>query len=279
MLLTYAQMKTELTRFKIPIIGVVVGKLCELRAAAVVSAAIARAHPRDYRKRLGPLGRDRSWLSPSDPPNEGSPISMTVSRLIHDHLFPVDDFWLEDEGMDYREDATVHLGLYQHRISYDEFTDMVSTDPSELSDYAGFPLMACLLGGWLDEDLDHFWAIYNKRFRWGIPTTPHLPGRDHYLSPGILKKELKKRGIASLYNMFLAIDGNTGNIFFDFDYETDMPPAIALETLMVLHREWKRAQFIAHECDRAFDLITTDPQIYIKFLDAYQASLRKRKVQ
>jgi hypothetical protein len=277
--LTYDQMKTGLVRFKIPAIGAVVGKLYELRAVAVVCAAIARAHPRDYRKRLSPLGRDRSWLHPSSIQNGGSPISMTVSRLIHDHLFPVDDFWLEDEGMDCREEATVHLGLYQHRISYDEFTDMVSTDPGELSDYAGFPLMACLLGGWLDEDLDRFWAMYAKRFCWGIPTAPHLPGRDHYLSPGTLRKELKKRGLAPLYSMFLAIDGSTGNIFFDFDYETDMPPAIALETLVHLHREWKRAQFIARECDQAFDLITTDPQVYIKFLDAYRASLRKRKAQ
>jgi hypothetical protein len=279
MQLTYAQMKTELTRFKIPAIDAVVGKLCEIRAAAVVSAAIARAHPRDYRRRLSPLVGDRFWVSPSIIEKEGSSVSGIISRLIHDHLFPVDDFWLEDEEMDYQEDATVHLGLYQYRISYDEFTDMVSSDPRELSDYAGVPLMACLLGGWLDEDFDRFWAIYNRRFRWGIPTAPHLSGRDHYLSPGILKKELKKHGIAPLYSMFLAIDGSTGNIFFDFDYETDMPPAIALETLMVLHREWKRAQFIAHECDLAFDLIMTDPQIYIKFLDAYRASLRKRKVQ
>lgn len=279
MLLTYDQMKTELTRFKIPAIGAVVGKLCEIRAAAVVSAAIARVHLRDYRKRLRPLGGDQFWLLPSILQNESSSISGIITQLVNDHLFAVDEFWLDDEQMDFREDATIHLGLYQHRISYDEFTDMVSTDPSELSDYAGFPLMACLLGGWIDEDLDRFWNIYNKRFRWGIPTVPDLPGRDHYLNLNVFRKELKRHGIAPLYTMFLAIDGNTGNIFFDFDYETDMPPAIAVETLDYLHREWKRSHAIARQCDQAFDLITTDPQIYIKFLDAYQASLRKRKAQ
>jgi hypothetical protein len=154
---------------------------------------------------------------------------------------------------------------------------MVSTDPSELSDYAGFPLMACMLSGWIDEEFDHFWKVYNQRFKWGIPDAPKLPGSDHYLSPRVFKKELKKRGVEPLYTMLLAIDGNTGNIFFDLDYETDMPPVITSKTLDYLHREWKRSRVIARDCDRAFDLITTDPQVFVKFLDAYQTSLRKRK--
>jgi hypothetical protein len=272
----YDQMKVELTKFKVPSIGAVVGKLSEIGTAAVVCAAIAKAHPKDYRKRSGPLSEDMNWLLPTTLHSESSTISSTISRLINDHLFPVDELWLDEEQMDYREDATIHPGLYQHRISYDEFTDMVSTDPSELSDYAGFPLMACMLGGWIDEDFDRFWKIYNRRFKWGIPHPPSLPGRDYYLSVRVFKRELGKRGIFPLYTMFLAIDGNTGNIFFDFDYEMEMPPTITPATLDYLHREWKRSHSLAQECDRAFDMIMTDPQIYIKFLDAYQASLRKR---
>lgn len=277
MLLTYDQMKVELTKFKVPSIGAVVGKLNEIGVAAVVCAAIAKAHPKDYRKRLGPLSEDASWLLPTTLHSESSSISPTISRLINDHLFPVDEFWLDEEQMDYREDATIHPGLYQHRITYDEFTEMVSTDPDELSDYGGFPLMACMLAGWLDESFDQFWQTYNERFKWGIPNAPRLPGSDHYLSVRVFKRELKKRGIAPLYTMFLAIDGNTGNIFFDFDYEMEMPPTVTLATLDYLHREWKRSRPIADECDQAYDLIMTDPQVYIKFLDAYQASLRKRK--
>jgi len=277
MLATYDQMKVELTKFKIPSIGSVVGKLTEISAAALVCAAIAKAHPRDYGKRLGSLSKDGSWLHPATLHSENSQVSPTLSRLINDHLFPLDDFWLDEEGMDYREDATIYPRLHQHRISYDEFTDMVSADPSELSDYAGFPLMACLLGGWVDEDLDRFWELYNRRFNWGIPKVPKLPRDDHYLSLRVFKRELTRRGIAPLYTMFLAIDGNTGNIFFDFDYEMSMPPTVTLDTLDYLHREWKKSGPIARECDQAYDLIMTDPQIYIKFLDAYQASLRKRK--
>lgn len=277
MLSNYYQMKVELTKFKVPSIGAVVGKLNEIGAAAVVCAAIAKAHPKDYRKRLGPLSEDTSWLLPTTLHSESSSISPTISRLINDHLFPVDEFWLDEEQMDYREDATIHPGLYQHRITYDEFTEMVSTDPDELSDYAGFALMACMLAGWLDESFDQFWQTYNERFKWGIPNAPRLPGNDHYLSVRVFRRELKQRGIAPLYTMFLAIDGNTGNIFFDFDYEVEMPPTVTLATLDYLHREWKRSRPIADECDQAYDLITTDPQIYIKFLDAYQASLRKRK--
>ena len=57
MLQNYAQMKLELTKFKVPSIGAVVGKLSEIGTAAVVCAAIAKAHPKDYRKRLVPCQR------------------------------------------------------------------------------------------------------------------------------------------------------------------------------------------------------------------------------
>jgi hypothetical protein len=277
MLLMYDQMKVELTKFKVPSIGAVVGKLSEIGAAAVVCAAIVKAHPKDYRKRLRPLSEDQSWLLPTTLHNESSTVSSTISRLINDHLFSVDEYWLDEEQMDYREDATIHPGLYQHRITYDEFTDMVSTDPSELSDYAGFPIIVCMLGGWLDEDLERYWKVYNQRFKWGIPDAPKLPDGSHYLNMMIFKKELKKRGVLPLSTMLEAVDGSTGNVFFDFDYETEMPPSVTPATLDYLHQEWKRSRPIAKECDKAFDLIREDPQVYIKFVDAYQASLRKRK--
>jgi len=277
MSISYDEMKVELTKFKVPSIDAMVGKLNEIGVAAVVCAAIAKAHPKDYKKRLQPLSEDTSWRLPTTPYSDTSPVSHTISRLINDELFPVDEFWLDEEQMDYRADATIYPGLHQHRITYDEFTEMVSTDPGELSEYAGFPIITCMLAGWLDEDFDQYWKMYNKRFRWGVPNPPKLPGRDYYLSVRVFKRELKKRGIAPLYTMFLAIDGSTGNVFFDFDYEMDMPPTVTPTSLDYLHREWKRSRPIERECDQAYDLIMTVPQIYIKFLDAYQASLRKRK--
>lgn len=276
MLPTYDQMKVELTKFKVPSIGAVVGKLSEIGAAAVVCAAIAKAHPKDYRKRLGPLSENTSWLLPTALHSKDSPVSSTISRLINDHLFPLDEFWLDEEQMDYREDATVHPGLYQYRITFDEFSVMVSTDPSELSDYPGFPIIVCMLCGWLDEDFDRYWKMYNRRFKWGIPDVPKLPDSSHYLNMMIFKRELKKRGVLPLSNMLEAVDGSTGNVFFDFDYETEMPPTVTLSTLVYLLQEWKNSLPLVKECDKAFDLLITDPQIYIKFLDAYKASLRKR---
>lgn len=274
---TYDQMKLELMKFKVPSIRAIVGKLSEIGVAAVVCAAIAKAHPKDYRKRSRPLSEDTSWLLPTTLHSETSPVSSTLSRLINDHLFPVDEYWLDEEQMDYREDATVHLGLHQYRMTFDEFSDMVSTDPSELSDYAGFPIIVCILGGWLDEDFDRYWKMYNRRFKWGIPDVPKLPDGSHYLNTRIFKRELKKRGVLPLSTMLEAVDGSTGNVFFDFDYETEMPPTVIPATLVYLHQEWKNSLPLVKECDKAFDLLMTDPQIYIKFLDAYKASLRKRK--
>ena len=277
MLPTYDQMKVELTKFKVPSIGAVVGKLSEIGAAAVVCAAIAKAHPKNYRKRLRPLSKDTSWMLPTALYRESSPVSATISALINEHLFPVDEYWLDEEQMDYREDATIHLGLHQYRMTFDEFSEMVSTDPNELSDYAGFPIIVCMLGGWLDEDFDRYWKMYNRRFKWGIPDVPKLPDGSHYLNMMIFKRELKKRGVLPLSTMLEAVDGSTGNVFFDFDYETEMPPTVTPATLVYLHQAWKNSLPLVKECNKACDLLMTDPQIYIKFLDAYKASLRKRK--
>ena len=53
-------------------------------------------------------------------------------------------------------------------------------------------------------------------------------------------------------------------MLFDFDYEMDMPPMVTPAALDHLHQEWKRSRPIENECDRAYELIMTEPQIYIK---------------
>jgi hypothetical protein len=277
MLQSYDQIRAELAKFKVPSIDSVEGKLREISTAALVCAKIAKVYPNDYTKRLQPLTKNVHWFLPATLQDEDSTVSSIISHLIHDHLFPLDEFWLDDAEMDYRADVTIHPQLYPYRITYDEFTEMVSTDPRELSDYAGFPFMACMLSGWVEEEFDHFWHIYNQRFHWGIAAAPELPGHECYLSIRVFKKELKKRRILPLYTLFMAVDGSIGNIFFDFDYELEMPPTITLSNLYELHKEWKRSRLLAKECDVALNLITTDPQAYVKFLDAYKASLRKRK--
>lgn len=275
--LSYEQMKMELSRFKIPSTGAVIGKLSEISIAAVVCATIAKVYPRDYKKRLKPLSQNPGWMLPTSIHDETSPTSVTITEMIHQNLFPVDDGWADMEEMDFREDAILHLGLAGYKMTFDEFSDMVSTDPAELSDYAGFCIMTCILGGWLDDDLDRYWKIYNARFQWGIPETPKLPGYDYYLNLKAFQRELKRRAIGPLYTLFMAIDGSTGNIFFDFDYEMEMPPTITLGNLVYLHKQWQKSLPLIKECNKAHDLIMKGSKTYLKFLDAYKASLRKRK--
>jgi hypothetical protein len=89
---------------------------------------------------------------------------------------------------------------------------------------------------------------------------------------------LKKHHILPLYTALLAIDGDTGNIFFDFNYEYHYLPTIDTATLLELHKAWEKAKPLVQDCSEAFDLLFEKPDTYIKFLEAYRVSLRSREV-
>jgi hypothetical protein len=198
--------------------------------------------------------------------------------LINEHLFPVDEIWLWDEMMNLGEDPVIHLSIQGPRLSYDDFADAMSTNPYELPDGLGFPIMVALLWGWFegDAEIETVWKVYNERFHWGAPVWPDFPD-DRYLDPKILRRQLKKRGILPLYTALLAIDGDTGNIFFDFNYEYNYLPPIDTTTLLELHKAWEQAQPLVQDCSDAFELLFEKSDTYIKFLEAYRASLRPRE--
>ena len=277
-MLDYEAMKVEILRFKKPSIGQLIETVLEFSVATQVCAAIAKVHPGDYRKRLKSLAR----TALGDPVVRGRdgeyPLSATITTLINEHLFPVDEIWLWDEMMNLGEDPVVHLSIQGPRLSYDDFADIMSSDPHELPVDLGFPVMVALIWGWYDSDVDiqTVWKVYNERFQWGIPDWPDLPD-ERYLDFKVFRRQLKKRGILPLYTTLLAIGGDTGNIFFDFNYEYHYLPAIDTPTLVELHKAWKKAGPLIQDCAEAFDLLLEKPDTYVRFLEAYRSSLRIRE--
>jgi len=277
-MLAYEAMKAELLGFRKPSIGQLVETVMEFSVAIQVCAAIAKVHPKDYHKRLKSLARAALGNPIARGQEGGYSLSVTITNLVNEHLFPVDEIWLWDEMMNLGEDPVLHLSIQGPRLSYDDFADIMSTDPNELHEELGFPVMVALLWGWFEGDADirGVWRVFNERFRWGIPEWPDFPD-DRYLDFKVLKRQLKKRGILPLSTALLAIDGDTGNIFFDFNYEYHYLPPIDTPTLVELHKAWKKAQPLIRDCSEAFDLLIEKPDTYIRFVEAYQASLRARE--
>ena len=192
-MLDYQSMKVELLRFKKPSIGQLVETVLEFSIATQVCAAIAKAHPGDYRKRLKSLAKT-ALSNPVIRGRDGEyPLSATITTLINEHLFPVDEIWLWDEMMNLGEDPVVHLSIQGPRLSYDDFADIMSSAPHELPDDLGFPMMVALIWGWYDGDVDiqTVWKVYNERFHWGIPDWPDLPD-ERYLDFKVFRRQLKK---------------------------------------------------------------------------------------
>jgi hypothetical protein len=271
-------MKAELLAWKKPSIGQLVETVLEFSIAIQVCAAIGKAHPGDYRRRLKSL----AGTTLGNPVARGQggeySLSVTVTNLINDHLFPVDEIWLWDEMMNLGEDPVIHISIQGPRLSYDDFADAMSTNPYELPEELGFPIMVALLSGWFegDAEIETIWKVYNERFRWGVPVWPDFPD-DRYLDIRVFRRQLKKRGILPLNTALLAIDGDTGNIFFDFNYEYHYLPTIDTQTLVELHKAWEKAQPLIRDCSEAFELLFDKPDTYVAFLEAYRASLRRRE--
>jgi hypothetical protein len=274
----YEAMKAELLTWKKPSIGQLVETVLEFSIAIQVCAAIGKVHPGDYHRRLSSLA-GAALGNPAARGQEGEySLSVTVTKAINEHLFPIDEIWLWDEMMNVGEDPVVHLSIQGPRLSYDDFADAMSTNPYELPEALGFPIMVALLCGWFEGDADirEIWRVYNERFRWGVPDWPDFPD-DRYLDFKLFRRQLKKRGIGPLYTALLAIDGDTGNIFFDFNYEYHYLPTIDTNSLVELHKAWEQAQPLIQDCSEAFDLLFEKPDTYIAFLEAYRVSLRRRE--
>ena len=166
-MLAYEAMRAELLGFRKPSIGQLVETVREFSVAIQVCAAIAKVHPKDYHKRLNSLAR-AALGNPIVRSQEGEySLSVTITNLINEHLFPVDEIWLWDEMMNLGEDPVLHLSIQGPRLSYFDFVDIMSSDPNELHEELGFPIMVALLWGWFEGDADirGVWRVFNERFR------------------------------------------------------------------------------------------------------------------
>jgi hypothetical protein len=254
--------------------------LTEVYVALQVSTVIARVHPRDYRKRIHkPLQEffeDMRLPRMQMKDNQGSRQSVLVARLINDHLFQLDDFWLDEECMDFGSDHSLQISPMGYKISFDEFDELLS-DMDNLTRAGSFILFLGILWGNVDKDeQEALWRDCNEIYQWNIPELPEVPG-NHYIDITRLKKNLKKEGLESLSLMLEAIDGSTGNVFFDFDPETWMPLTIGETDLLALHEDWQKVNAVKKVLDRADDLLNNRPDVFKLFLGAYLKSLRSRK--
>jgi hypothetical protein len=254
--------------------------LTEVYVALQVSTVIARVHPKDYKKRsrkpLQEFFQDIRLPRMQKTDNQGSRQSVLVARLINDHLFQVDDFWLEEECMDFGTDHTLQIQPMGYRVSFDEFDELLS-DIDNLTRAGSFILFLGILWGNVDKDeQEALWRDCNEIYQWGIPELPEVPG-NHYIDITWLKKNLRKQGLESLSLMLEAIDGSTGNVFYDFDPETWMPLTIGETDLLALHEDWRKVNAVKKILDRADDLLNNRPDVFKLFLGAYLKSLRSRK--
>ena len=254
--------------------------LTEVYVALQVSTVIAQVHPKDYKKRIRkPLQeffQDIRLSRMQQTDNQGSQQSVLVARLINDHLFQVDDFWLDEECMDFGTDHTLQIQPMGYKVSFDEFDELLS-DVDNLTRAGSFIVFLGILWGNVDKaEQEDIWRQCSEIYQWDIPELPEVPG-NHYIDITRLKKNLKKDGLEALSLMLEAIDGSTGNVFYDFDYETWMPLTISEKDLLSLHEDWQKVNSLKKVLDKADDLLNNRPDVFKCFLSAYLQSLRRRK--
>lgn len=254
--------------------------LTEVYVALQVSTVIAQVHPKDYKKRIRkPLQeffQDIRLPRMQQTENQGSRQSVLVARLINDHLFQVDDFWLDEECMDFGTDHTLQIQPMGYKVSFDEFDELLS-DVDNLTRAGSFIVFLGILWGNVDKaEQEDIWRQCSEIYRWDIPELPEVPG-NHYIDISRLRKHLKKNGLEALSLMLEAIDGSTGNVFYDFDYETWMPLTISEKDLLSLHEDWQKVVSLKKVLDQADDLLNNKPDVFKEFLGAYLKSLRCRK--
>lgn len=254
--------------------------LTEVCVALQVSTVIARVHPRDYKKRIRkPLQeffRDMRLPRMQMTDSQGSRPSALIARLINDHLFQLDDFWLDEEAMDFGTDHTLQIQPLGYRVSFDAFEELLA-EAGSLTRAGSFILFLGILWGNVNRDEQAaLWRACNEIYQWEIPELPAVPG-NHYIDICRLKKNLKKDGLGSLSLMLEAIDGSTGNLFYDFDCETWMPLTIGEKDLLAIHEDWLKVDAVKKVLDRADDLLNHRPDVFTLFLGAYLKSLRRRK--
>lgn len=253
--------------------------LAEVHVALQVISVIAKVHPKNYKKRvanvLQEFFKDLRTPRMRQTDQNGNYNSALIARLINDNLFHVDEFWLDEECMDFGTDNTVQIEWMGYRISWDEYDEMLQR-LDELSRAGSFTVMMGILWGNVETaTIREIWDFCNATYQWRLPKIPDIPS-DCYIDIRQLKRDLRKHDLQSLATLVEAFDGSTGNVFYDFDPETWMPVTISEKDLIVAHEDWLKVPTIRKALDTAYDLLETKPDVFSLFLEAYLKSLHSR---
>jgi hypothetical protein len=162
--------RMALLRLNPPSYGFADAALTEVYVALQVISVIAKVHPKNYRKRVAKVLQEffKDIRTPRmrQTDNQGCYNSALIAKLINDNLFHVDEFWLDEECMDFGTDNTVQIEWMGYRISWDEYDEMLQR-LDELTRAGSFTIMMGILWGNVD-------ATRSKKF--GISATKHISG-------------------------------------------------------------------------------------------------------
>jgi hypothetical protein len=272
--------RLSLLRLNPPSYGFADAALREVYVALQVISVIAKVHPRNYRKRVAKLLKEffKDIRTPRmrQTDNQGNYNSTLIARLINDNLFHVDEFWLDEECMDFGTDNTVQIEWMGYRISWDEYDEMLGR-LDELTRAGSFTVMMGILWGNVETaSVQEVWGFCNEIYKWNLPEMPDIPD-NCYIDISQLRRRLGKHGIQSLATLVEAFDGSTGNVFYDYDPETWMPITISEKDLITAHEDWLKVPKIRKQLDDAYDILETRSEVFTLFLDAYITSLRSRQ--
>jgi hypothetical protein len=272
--------RLALLRLNPPSYGFADAALSEVHVALQVISVIAKIYGRKHRKKITIIVqeffKDIRMPRMRQTDNQVNYNSTLIAKLINDYLFGLDEFWLDEECMDFGTDQTIQLGWMGYRISWDEFDEMMGR-LDELTRAGSFTIMMGILwGNVMLQDAKEAWKFCSQTYQWKLPDMPEIP-QDCYIDCSLLRKLLKKHTIEYLATLLEAFDGSTGNIFYDFDPETWMPITISEKDLMVAHEDWLKVPKIRKQLDKAYDLLETNSDVFTLFLEAYMKSLRPRE--
>jgi hypothetical protein len=272
--------RLALLRLNPPSYGFADAALTEVYVALQVISVIAKIYGKKHRRKIAIILQEffKDIRTPRmrQTDNQGNYNSTLIARLINDYLFGLDEFWLDEECMDFGTDQTVMLGWMGYRISWDEFDEMMGR-LDELTRAGSFTIMMGILwGNVILQDAKEAWKFCNETYKWKLPDMPEIP-EDCYIDVSRLKKGLRKHSLQSLATLIEAFDGSIGNIFYDYDPESWLPITISEKDLMVAHEDWLKVPKIRKQLDEAYEILETDSDVFTLFLEAYMKSLRPRE--
>lgn len=283
---SYPDARRKLLRLKRPTTRMSEFWLNEIRASLHVISAMSNLYPKSYKRKLKPLQnafddmRSRSFNTNNGHDEGATSATETMIEIIRKHLFPLDDGWSYDLMSSFGDDLVIAIEVIGYKLNLDGFDDLLNSALEDGDRRFSFPIMVGILWGWSDYSFDAktVWSSCNEKLDWGVPELPDFHRKDDLvLDIKIFRRKLKEHGLEPVITLLEAVDGSTGNIFFDFDYEYWQPPTLNVEHLISLHKEWEKAKPLLDECIKAEKLLEKVPNAYQKVVDAYGKALRPRK--